>query len=102
MGRGPGAQRLYGDQCARRRAAPGAGQRPTAAHRTGHRPGNADGSALADATLRAGDPGFVATVPAAVVIVERVRRIELPYAAWEAAVLPLNYTRESVPRSQRA
>ncbi len=25
---------------------------------------------------------------------ERVRRIELPYAAWEAAVLPLNYTRE--------
>ena len=24
---------------------------------------------------------------------ERVRRIELPYAAWEAAVLPLNYTR---------
>ena len=25
--------------------------------------------------------------------VERVRRIELPYAAWEAAVLPLNYTR---------
>jgi hypothetical protein len=25
---------------------------------------------------------------------ERVRRIELPYAAWEAAVLPLNYTRD--------
>ena len=27
---------------------------------------------------------------------ERVRRIELPYAAWEAAVLPLNYTREEI------
>ena len=25
--------------------------------------------------------------------VERVRRIELPYSAWEADVLPLNYTR---------
>ena len=25
---------------------------------------------------------------------ERVRRIELPYSAWEADVLPLNYTRE--------
>ena len=25
---------------------------------------------------------------------ERVRGIEPPYAAWEAAVLPLNYTRE--------
>jgi hypothetical protein len=24
---------------------------------------------------------------------ERVRGIEPPYAAWEAAVLPLNYTR---------
>ncbi len=24
---------------------------------------------------------------------ERVRRIELPYSAWEADVLPLNYTR---------
>ena len=24
---------------------------------------------------------------------ERVKRIELSYAAWEAAVLPLNYTR---------
>ena len=24
--------------------------------------------------------------------VERVRRIELPYQAWEACVLPLNYT----------
>ena len=24
---------------------------------------------------------------------ERARRIELPYAAWEAAVLPLNYAR---------
>jgi hypothetical protein len=28
---------------------------------------------------------------------ERVRRIELPYAAWEAAVLPLNYTRVITP-----
>ena len=27
---------------------------------------------------------------------ERVRRIELPYAAWEAAVLPLNYTRRDL------
>ena len=26
--------------------------------------------------------------------IERVRRIELPYSAWEADVLPLNYTRE--------
>ena len=26
--------------------------------------------------------------------VERVKRIELSYAAWEAAVLPLNYTRD--------
>ena len=25
--------------------------------------------------------------------VERVKRIELSYEAWEAAVLPLNYTR---------
>jgi hypothetical protein len=25
---------------------------------------------------------------------KRVRGIEPPYAAWEAAVLPLNYTRE--------
>ena len=30
---------------------------------------------------------------------ERVRRIELPYAAWEAAVLPLNYTRMRANRS---
>ena len=29
--------------------------------------------------------------------VERVRRIELPYSAWEADVLPLNYTREEAP-----
>ena len=28
--------------------------------------------------------------------VERARRIELPYAAWEAAVLPLNYARGSL------
>jgi hypothetical protein len=28
--------------------------------------------------------------------VERVRRIELPYSAWEADVLPLNYTRNGV------
>ena len=27
---------------------------------------------------------------------ERVRGIEPPYAAWEAAVLPLNYTREEI------
>ena len=26
---------------------------------------------------------------------ERVRRIELPSSAWEAEVLPLNYTRKS-------
>jgi len=38
---------------------------------------------------------------------ERVRRIELPSSAWEAGVLPLNYTREplhqqgSVPRHYR-
>ena len=29
-------------------------------------------------------------------IVERVKGIEPSYAAWEAAVLPLNYTRDSV------
>ncbi len=28
---------------------------------------------------------------------ERVRRIELPYSAWEADVLPLNYTRVGAP-----
>lgn len=27
-------------------------------------------------------------------LVERVMRIELTYAAWKAAVLPLNYTRK--------
>gem|GEM_PF-3718756 len=26
-------------------------------------------------------------------LLERVRRIELPWPAWEAGVLPLNYTR---------
>ena len=34
--------------------------------------------------------------------VERVRRIELPYAAWEAAVLPLNYTRAGHAHSDLA
>ncbi len=29
---------------------------------------------------------------------ERVKGIEPSYAAWEAAVLPLNYTRENLPR----
>ena len=29
------------------------------------------------------------------VVVERVKGIEPSYAAWEAAVLPLNYTRVS-------
>ena len=28
------------------------------------------------------------------VFLERARRIELPYSAWEADVLPLNYTRK--------
>ena len=27
---------------------------------------------------------------------ERVRRIELPFSAWEADVLPLNYTRRLI------
>ena len=31
-------------------------------------------------------------------IVERVKGIEPSYAAWEAAVLPLNYTRDSIGR----
>jgi hypothetical protein len=29
--------------------------------------------------------------------VERVTRIELAFSAWEADVLPLNYTREGAP-----
>ncbi|KGA10021.1 MAG: hypothetical protein GM44_4810 [actinobacterium acAMD-2] len=32
----------------------------------------------------------------AIHVSERVTRIELAYSAWEADVLPLNYTRESV------
>ncbi len=28
--------------------------------------------------------------------IERVRRIELPSSAWEAEVLPLNYTRDAI------
>ena len=31
---------------------------------------------------------------------ERVKRIELSYAAWEAAVLPLNYTRDGFAVAQ--
>jgi hypothetical protein len=30
-------------------------------------------------------------------VVERVTRIELALSAWEADVLPLNYTREGLP-----
>ena len=33
---------------------------------------------------------------------ERVRGIEPPYAAWEAAVLPLNYTRAEIADFQLA
>jgi hypothetical protein len=33
---------------------------------------------------------------------ERARRIELPYAAWEAAVLPLNYARVAEVLKARA
>ena len=29
---------------------------------------------------------------------ERAKGIEPSYAAWEAAVLPLNYTREAIPK----
>jgi hypothetical protein len=32
-------------------------------------------------------------------LLERVKGIEPSYAAWEAAVLPLNYTRELLPAS---
>ena len=32
------------------------------------------------------------------VVVERVKGIEPSYAAWEAAVLPLNYTRNAIRR----
>ena len=37
--------------------------------------------------------GEVATVPYVLTSLERVRRIELPSSAWEAAALPLSYTR---------
>jgi hypothetical protein len=33
---------------------------------------------------------------------ERVTRIELAFSAWEADVLPLNYTRKVRPPYQRA
>ena len=35
------------------------------------------------------------SAPRAKMILERVKGIEPSYAAWEAAVLPLNYTREA-------
>ena len=35
-------------------------------------------------------------------VVERVRRIELPLSAWEADVLPLNYTRAVSRRGRTA
>lgn len=31
-----------------------------------------------------------------IIFLERVRRIELPYSAWEAGILPLNYTRKKL------
>jgi hypothetical protein len=46
--------------------------------------------------------GFAgAVVVASATILERVKGIEPSYEAWEAAVLPLNYTRTSVPGSKR-
>jgi hypothetical protein len=35
-------------------------------------------------------------------VVERVTRIELALSAWEADVLPLNYTRETADRAPRS
>ena len=51
-------------------------------------------------------PGFldhstIATNQRLVAIVERVKGIEPSYAAWEAAVLPLNYTRAGAATGRR-
>ena len=50
---------------------------------------------ITDAALTVADAGIRPFFVLCNALVERVKGIEPSYAAWEAAVLPLNYTRSA-------